>query len=134
MDMLYVDSTLTLFLVSFTIRLQVEKKPTPDDSAGAGGSGLGRKLSRKQEKAPEGQDSHDASVDAGKPSVSAAPITSSANDATAAADGEAEIGKPGPAPPENPETEVHTRPSTSGGASESASGGLMSKFKELITT
>ena len=113
---------------------QVEKKPVPEESPGAGGSGTGRKLSRKQEKAPEEQEPHDSSVNDGEPTVPAASITSPTKDATTAADGEAEIGKPGPAPTESAETEATAPAGTLGGASGSTSGGFVSKFKELIAT
>jgi len=122
--------------VSLTIRYQVEKKPIPEDPAVASGSGLGRKLSRKQEKAPEGQDPRDTSIGAGEPAIPAASVTSPAKDAVATADGE--MGEPGPAPPETVETEANApAPATTNGVGSgngSTSEGLMSKFKELIVT
>lgn len=102
---------------------------------------MGRKLSRKEEKAPAGHDLHDsASGEHANPvPSSSAPVPTTlatggtaGHDTAEAEENEEEAAKPGPAPAEN---EITTTNVADGNASAdgSHSGGLMSKFKELIS-
>lgn len=116
----------------------LDKKPHVQDvgaSNGAGPSagaeGLSRKLSRKQEKAPEGQEPHSpagfaSNEEPSRASVAAPAILSAAN-TPAPMGGITHTDAAGPAPLENHEGDAGVEATT-----QQSSGGLISKFKEII--